>query len=168
MALWIKARGDGTYEVRDTTPPAEDAAWLSAIEVKPSLTEGAQHYGGHTFDVTKTPAEIVWEVLDFDSATAAANLAEIAARPIKMLTEAVQAHLDATAQTHNYDGILSACSYASSTNTTFAAEAAACVAWRDAVWADCYTIMAAVQAGTHAMPTADSLIAELPTITWPA
>jgi hypothetical protein len=85
---------------------------------------------------------------------------------IATLTAAVQAHLDATARTRNYDGILSLCSYAASTNPTFAAEGQAGVNWRDAVWASCYTIMAAVQGGTRAVPSKEELIAELPVIGW--
>ncbi|MEQ1663163.1 MAG: hypothetical protein ABL877_10765 [Thiobacillus sp.] len=84
------------------------------------------------------------------------------------LTNVVQAYLDATARTRNYDGILSLCSYAASTNPTFGAEGLAGVAWRDAVWASCYSILAAVQAGTRTVPTADELMAELPAMVWPA
>ncbi|MDZ7595881.1 MAG: hypothetical protein U0932_14630 [Thiobacillus sp.] len=87
---------------------------------------------------------------------------------VAALTRDVQAHLDATARTRNYDGILSLCSYAASTNPTFSAEGLAGVAWRDAVWAACYAIMAAVQAGTRAVPTTAALLAELPPMAWPA
>jgi len=88
-------------------------------------------------------------------------------RIIQELTAAVQAHLDATAKTRNYDGILSACTYATSTNTTFAAEGQAAVAWRDACWATCYGIMNAVQLGTRAIPTATEIVAEMPVMVWP-
>lgn len=82
------------------------------------------------------------------------------------LTSAVQAHLDAKARERNYDGILSLCTYATSTNTTFAAEGQAGVVWRDACWAKCYEAMGEVVAGTRAVPTAAELIAELPAFTW--
>lgn len=87
---------------------------------------------------------------------------------IAALTTAVQSHLDATARTRNYDGILSLCSYAASTNQTFAAEGLAGVAWRDAVWAACYSIMAEVQGGQRAVPTEAELLAALPPMVWPA
>jgi len=87
-------------------------------------------------------------------------------RIIQELTAAVQAHLDATAKTRNYDGILSACTYATSTNSQFSAEGQAAVAWRDDCWATCYSIMAAVLTGTRPIPTTDELIAELPVFTW--
>lgn len=86
---------------------------------------------------------------------------------VAALTAAVQRHLDATARTHNYDGILSLCSYATSTNPKFGSEGMAGVAWRDAVWLKCYSIMADVQAGKQAVPTEADLIAALPTMTWP-
>lgn len=82
-------------------------------------------------------------------------------------TGAVQAHLDATARTRNYDGILSACSYATSTNLPFSVEGQACVAWRDAVWLYCYQQLALVQAGSRAIPASTAaFIDELPTISW--
>jgi hypothetical protein len=81
---------------------------------------------------------------------------------------AIQGVLDATARTRHYDGILSACSYATSTNATFLAEAQACVAWRDAVWAYGYAQLALVTAGARPLPTVAELLAELPAIAWPA
>lgn len=84
------------------------------------------------------------------------------------LTNVVQAFLDATARTRNYDGILSLCSYAASTHPKFGPDGLAGVAWRDAVWASCYSILADVQAGHRAVPTADELLAELPAMVWPA
>lgn len=83
---------------------------------------------------------------------------------IQSLTSAVQSHLDTKAKERNYDGILSLCTYATSTNVQFAAEGQAGVTWRDAVWAKCYEIM---DAGTQPAPTAEQLIAELPVFVWP-
>lgn len=83
------------------------------------------------------------------------------------LTNAVQEHLDATARERNYDGILSLCTYATSTNIKFAAEGQAGVTWRDAVWAKCYEIMDEVISDTRPIPTKEELISLLPTFTWP-
>ena len=83
------------------------------------------------------------------------------------LVVAVQSHLDATAKARNYDSILSACSYAASTNLSFSSEGQAAVAWRDSVWLYCYQQLALVQAGTRPMPLdTASIISELPIITW--
>lgn len=82
------------------------------------------------------------------------------------LTKAVQDHMDATVQTRGYDNINSACSYATSTDAVFLAEAQACVAWRDKVWRYCYDTLAEVLAGERDIPTAEELIAELPELVW--
>lgn len=82
-------------------------------------------------------------------------------------TTAVQIHLDTKAKERNYDGILSACTYSTSSVPKFAAEGQACVAWRDAVWAACYQIMAEVEAGQRQPPTIPELLDMLPTLIWP-
>lgn len=83
------------------------------------------------------------------------------------IVTAVQRHLDTTARSRNYDGILSLCSYATSTDPVFAAEGAAGIAWRDACWRYCYQALAEVQAGQRPMPTPEEAIAELPVMVWP-
>jgi hypothetical protein len=80
---------------------------------------------------------------------------------------AVQAVLDAKAQERRYYDMLSASTYATSTNATFKAEALACLAWRDAVWAKAYSLLDEVQAGHIAQPTIPELLAMLPTMEWP-
>ena len=82
-------------------------------------------------------------------------------------TNAVQKRLDDFARTRGYDNILSATTYATSTNPKFAVEGQYAVAARDATWAKCYEVLAAVEAGSRPMPTLDELLAELPTLTWP-
>jgi hypothetical protein len=79
----------------------------------------------------------------------------------------VQARLDAFARTRGYDGILSACTYATSTNPKFASEGQYCVQARDATWAKCYEILNAVQSGQRAVPTWEELEEELPPLKWP-
>lgn len=83
-----------------------------------------------------------------------------------ILTEAVQAHLDAAARAKGYDNIVSACSYAAASNA-FQAEGIACLKWRAAVWQRCYQVLADVQAGTRTIPTSADLIAELPALVLP-
>ncbi|QJE03037.1 hypothetical protein HH212_26130 [Massilia forsythiae] len=82
-------------------------------------------------------------------------------------TAAVQAMLDAKPKERRYDGILSACTYATSTVPRFKAEGQACVEWRDAVWARCYQLMADVEVGKMPRPTVDELLAMLPELMWP-
>ena len=80
-----------------------------------------------------------------------------------------QHRLDAFAQTRSYDGILSACTYASSTVPQFAADGQYAVNARDQTWATLYSIMGEVQAGTRPMPSGYADIeADLPVLSWPA
>ena len=85
----------------------------------------------------------------------------------RRLTNAVQLHMDETARERSYDGILSLCTYATSTDPKFAADGQAGVEWRDAVWSECYRILGEVEAGKRAVPTEDELIAALPVFAWP-
>lgn len=80
----------------------------------------------------------------------------------KGLTDAVQHVLDAKAQELNYDNCLSVCSYIDTGVARFDAEGRAFRAWRSAVWAKGYEILAEVQAGKREIPTEEELIAELP------
>ena len=86
---------------------------------------------------------------------------------IAQYTDGVQQHLDNFARTRNYDDILSAATYATSQVPKFEAEGQYAVEARDATWAKCYEILAAVEAGTRPMPTMDELLAELPVLVWP-
>lgn len=68
-----------------------------------------------------------------------------------------QSNLDAVAKSWGYDSLVSAASYAGSSNPQFKAEAEALINWRDNYWAEAYTI----EAGT--LPaTADAFLALLP------
>lgn len=86
---------------------------------------------------------------------------------VAQYTAAVQKRLDDFARTRNYDNILSACTYATSTVPKFAAEGQYCVEARDATWVKCYEVLAAVEAGSRPMPTLEELLTELPVLTWP-
>ena len=81
----------------------------------------------------------------------------------------IQQRLDYFARERNYDGILSACTYVSSTVPKFKSEGQACVNLRDATWAAAYDILAKVQSGQRPMPTSIADIeADLPAAVWPA
>ncbi|MDH4449217.1 MAG: hypothetical protein QE265_01325 [Rhodoferax sp.] len=90
--------------------------------------------------------------------------AEIAAA----FTADIQQRLDEFARTRNYDNILSACTYATSTVAKFRVEGQACVDLRDATWAAAYTVLDKVQAGKRPMPSGIADIeADLPALEWP-
>ncbi len=80
----------------------------------------------------------------------------------QQLTQAVQNVLDAQAQELNYDSCLSVCSYVDTGVQKFDDEGRAFRAWRSAVWAKGYEILAEVQAGTRAIPTEEELLTMLP------
>ena len=84
------------------------------------------------------------------------------------LTDAVYAHMNAMAQARGYDDIKAAVTYAEEPAVPiFQAEGRALCVWRSLVWAHCYQVLADVQAGTRAIPTAAQLIAELPALDLP-
>ena len=87
-------------------------------------------------------------------------------RLVAAVTQAVQQRLDDFARTRNYDGILSAATYATSAVPKFASEGQYAVQARDAIWAACYAIMAEVQQGQRPMPTIEQVLAELPVLEW--
>ena len=80
----------------------------------------------------------------------------------KSLTNTVQHVLDAKAQELLYDNCLSVCSYIDTGVQKFDAEGKAFRAWRSAVWAKGYEILAEVQEGKREIPTEEELLAELP------
>lgn len=93
---------------------------------------------------------------------------ENAARVVSEIVAATQQRLDDFARTRNYDGILSLCTYATSTNPTFAKEGQYGVNMRDATWAKLYEMLAEVEAGIRPVPTGYvDIEAELPVLGWP-
>lgn len=86
----------------------------------------------------------------------------------KEIVNATQQRLDIFAQTRNYDGVLSLCTYASSPNAKFQAEGQYGVEARDTTWTKLLNILAEVEAGTRPMPTGYAEIEpELPPLVWP-
>ena len=70
---------------------------------------------------------------------------------------AAQQNLDLTAQSWGYANMVTAVSYANSTNIQYAADATALIQWRDSYWDEAYII----EAGT--LPTtAEAFVALLP------
>lgn len=128
---------------------------------KPSASIMAEYPEG-TVEVPLKPGEnYEW--------TASGWVAQAAHLPTQEeYTKAIQAMLDAAAKARLYDSAATMSTYVSSTNEQWAAEAAAMVAWRDAVWLYAYAQLDLVQSGQRSQPTVDELLAELPTPTWPA
>ena len=79
---------------------------------------------------------------------------------------AIQAHIDATARERKYRHGDACATFVNSTNPQWAAEAAAFVAWRDAVWAYAFGELEKVQQGLRTQPAVEEFLAELPIIQW--
>lgn len=112
--------------------------------------------------------EQTWEVYALDPEQVASNTQTATANLIQSVTQSVQQRLDNFAKTRNYDGILSACTYATSPTLKFQTEGQYCVEARDNTWATLYQIMREVEVGTRPMPAGYADIEnELPSLTWP-
>lgn len=97
-----------------------------------------------------------WTVTEPDAAPPPPSLED--------LRQAVQAHIDATAQARLYDSGVTLASYGASSNPLWAAEAQAFLAWRDTVWAQLHALWADPP---ETLPRPEALIADLPVIAWP-
>lgn len=84
------------------------------------------------------------------------------------IVNATQRRLDTFARTRNYDGILSACTYANSPVQKFSEEGQYCVQMRALTWATLYQILDEIQQGIRPNPSGFSDIEpDLPPLIWP-
>lgn len=80
---------------------------------------------------------------------------------------AVQAHIDATAKSREFNDGVTAATYLTSTIPRWKADAEAFVSWRDMVWAYSYGELDKVMTGQRPQPTIADFINELPAVSWP-
>jgi hypothetical protein len=86
---------------------------------------------------------------------------------VEQLEAAVQVHLDTAAKARGYDSIFTAVTYADEASVPrFQREGQRLRTWRSLVWEAAAGILGDVQAGRRLAPTAEQLLAELPTISW--
>lgn len=98
------------------------------------------------------------ENVEADIANPPVDLAAIQ-RAYDLATERL---LNERAGSWGYESMARATTYAQSTNPQWAAEAAALIAHRDAVWLAAYAILADVLAGNRPVPALADYLAELP------
>jgi hypothetical protein len=93
---------------------------------------------------------------------------EITAAAMAHFDYFVKKHLDAWANTRQYDGIDSLVLYANDhePNQIWRTEGTRGVQMKSLTWAKCMQIMAAVLSGEREIPTEEGLLAELPALTW--
>jgi hypothetical protein len=146
--------------VNPNPKPDFDPVTQQCREDKPVLVDGLWMQGWRVHEIFQTQEAR-------DAARAAAAYA--AAMNVKQaVVAATQKRLDDFAKTRQYDGILSACTYAPSPSPKFAGEGQYCVNMRDATWAALYAFMAQVEAGQHPMPTGFADVEPvLPALEWP-
>ena len=116
--------------------------------------------------------EIIWHTPDIPQPSEAEIAAKIAELTIKAemdrYSDAVQAHIDATARSRSYRDGFALAGYVNSAVPPWRAEAEAFVAWRDEVWLFVFDKLAQIQAGTVEPPSSPvALIGWLPPIEWP-
>ena len=63
---WVRVVNDAVTECWDTTPPAGQDGWQEAVEVLPDTVPNREIITTHSFDITKTPVEIVWGKRDLE------------------------------------------------------------------------------------------------------
>lgn len=81
---------------------------------------------------------------------------------------AIDAHVNATARSRDYNDAATLAGYERSTVPEWMAEAKAFIEWRDRVWVYTRSELAKVQHGQRPQPSVEDFIAELPVIAWPA
>ena len=142
---------------KETTPVlTSKGTWEQQWEIQKRFQEYTDEEG-----VVHTVEEQEQEALAKDAEVKAKVLSE-------SIVQQVQLRLDNFAKTKNYDGILSACTYATSVNPKFKAEGQYCVEARDNTWGTLYQILGEVQAGTRPVPSGyQDIEPELPTLSWP-
>lgn len=140
----------GVYPVRPTELPPYNKTTHKLVEITPTQIAGQWVQ--------------VWDLVPLT-----AEELQAAAREIQVqIVDATQKRLDDFAHTRNYDSILSACTYATSTVAKFQAEGQYCVEARDATWAKLYEVLAEVEAGARPVPTGfGDIEPELPVLEWP-
>lgn len=89
---------------------------------------------------------------------------------VKDFEARIQRRLDDFARTLTYDGMLSACTYATSQIEMYRIEGQYCVEARDATWAKAFDLISAFDlAGMEQgpLPTWEDIEAQLPPLAWP-
>lgn len=86
---------------------------------------------------------------------------------INLISARAQSKLDMFAKTRNYDNMLAACSYATSSNIKLKEEGQRCVDLRDQVWTVLFELFDEISSGTRTLPcTFEDIQSLLPELSW--
>lgn len=167
----------GEYSIRQMHPASYPTPFVPPAEYAPVLVTPPPPYNSITHRAVElAPAvnalgnyEQRWEIVALLPEVVDANIVDAGRRLQADIVAATQARLDDFARTRNYDGILSAATYAFSAVPRFQAEGQYAVDARDSTWDALYTILAEVLAGTRPAPASFADIEpDLPVLEWPA
>ena len=143
----------GVVRVIATGQPEHDRLTQTAVEAPP------------VYNAARDRWEQAWQVVPLSDDEIVVRKHALQAA----IVAGTQQRLDDFARSRGYDGVLSACTYATSPTPRFAAEGQYCVAQRDATWAKLYEILAEVEAGARPVPTSFADIEpHLPALAWPS
>jgi len=136
------------------------------LSVTDGIYDKAPHFYGtcdDTADITLAGVLGVITETEFNAAKTDEDFTVVTMR----LSYQVQDKLNRFAIERQYDNIVTACSYSTSSNTQFAADAARCIELRDATWVAVNAVFAAAKTGSRTLPqTFAELLPELPALTW--
>jgi hypothetical protein len=175
--LIVKVENDTArrYTITELLRDNPEVSFPSGIEDHAELMAGFSVYPAAETEQTHNPLthaviegfELVdgsWLQVWIETALPADDVAEAVQRDF---TRKMAALLNDFARTRNYDSIISAATYATSTNAQFATEGQRAVELRDEIWATGYQIIGDVLAGNRPMPTRfEDILPELPELTW--
>lgn len=142
------------YDIVRTTPKPEYNKLTQIVrEIQPKLIKGVYYQE--------------WEVVDLDIETIEVLRKNEEERIKTNAVVLTQQRLDDFARTRNYDNILSACTYATSTVNKFQQEGQRAVDLRDLSWAKLYEILEEVESGIRPLPQSfEEIEKELPVLSW--
>ncbi len=114
-----------------------------------------------------------WEVLNIQRPTEEEllfwqNDGEVILKNIQNKVESeLRLLIEAKPRERGYDNIFTLCSYVTSSNSQWQAEANAFISWRDSVFIYAYDILVQVQSQQISAPTIEEFMLGLPLLEWP-
>lgn len=110
---WVRVNEGKVEAVWDYDPPSEHKVgageWREAVEIFPDVIENREQITTHSFDVYKTPVEIIWSKREFDLNERKNALIDEANYKFQLVVAAqTDAELDNTDNTVNLDAIAAA------------------------------------------------------------
>lgn len=138
------------FPVETSAQPAFDELTYRLVSGAPQLNEGVWTQVWTVVLLSAEERQVIWEQIKQDA------------------IEKTQQRLDSFAQSANYDGIVSLCTYATCNNPKFRQEGQYGVDVRGATWVKLFTILNEAESGVRPLPSGYSEIeSELPPLIWP-